>query len=46
MFFIPENLILIIYTQPSPHLNKKTKNKHDKEKTKTNHPKTAAWNPH
>lgn len=32
MFFIPENLILIIYTQPSPHLNKKTKNKYDKEK--------------
>lgn len=46
MFVIPENLILIIYTQPSPHLNKKQKTNMTKKKTKTNHPKTAAWSPH
>lgn len=32
MFFIPENLILIIYTQPGPHLNKKQKRNMTKKK--------------
>lgn len=35
VFFIPENLILIIYTQPCPHLKTK-QNKYDEKKQRQN----------